>query len=77
MGVKFINRREIPVTVYAKVIPDDVTIRPGMVTNFELTADGEILATCESSRRLSDWAFQNGALRVRHDFDLRLAEGEL
>lgn len=34
-------------------------------------------ATCVSAKRLSDWAFENGAHSVRHAYDLKLSDGEL
>lgn len=57
--------------------------RPGFMLLTEAQAAVEragnvtdILAECLSAKRLSDWAFDNGAFEVRHDYDLKLSEGE-
>lgn len=43
---------------------------------FVLSKGAEIIARCESAKRLSDWAFSAGASRIVHDFNLALSEGE-
>lgn len=35
-----------------------------------------VVATCPSAKRLSDWAFDNGAQSVKHAYDLKLSDGE-
>lgn len=48
----------------------------GLENKFTLMVGDEVIAHCPSSKRLNDWAFENHALRVRHDFDLKLSENE-
>jgi hypothetical protein len=43
---------------------------------FGLWEGNELLAVCESAKRLSDFAFENGASEVRHDYHLKLSDGE-
>jgi hypothetical protein len=77
-------RRSFEVTVHGAMPQDAVlTILVEKNDGFGLYADlGErpgyltLLATCDSAKRLSDYAFDNGAMSVRHDYDLRLSDGE-
>lgn len=50
-----------------------VTIRPIEKDRFELVVDddGAVAARSVSAITLSMWAFAHGALRVKHDYDLR------
>ncbi len=44
--------------------------------SFDLFVGEELIATCEYSKKLSSWAFNNGAFTVHHNYDLKLAELE-
>jgi len=39
---------------------------------FTATVNGEKVAESESARRISEWALNNGAKSVRHEYDGRL-----
>jgi hypothetical protein len=43
---------------------------------YDLYVGDELVAECEYAKRLSDWAFENGARLVRHDYDLKLSDWE-
>ncbi len=43
---------------------------------FLLRVGNQDIASCEYAKRLSDWAFHNGAFSVKHDYDLRMSDGE-
>jgi hypothetical protein len=53
---------------------DHVGTYPDSGTYFALLAGGVVVATAEHPALLSDHAFRNGAGRVVHNYDLRLAE---
>lgn len=38
---------------------------------------GDLIATCDSAKRLADWAFENGAWKVVYDYDLKLSDDEM
>lgn len=38
--------------------------------------EDDMIAESWSAKRLSDWAFEHGAFEVRHDYDLKLSDGE-
>lgn len=76
-----IPRYSIPVVLTTGVKASDVHERPARITHgsegFGLWDGGALVATCTSAKRLADWAFENGARSVRHDYDLAIADGEL
>lgn len=80
-------RRSVPVHAYSQIkIGYSVQIRPDYdcssidppLIGFNLLnqAGTERIAHCASAKRLSDWAFEHGCSEVRHDYDLRLSDGE-
>ena len=79
-----IPRRSVPVHEHGSVVSGErlvISASQNFGTEHPLDfvlhrGDGESIATCVSAKRLSDWAFENGAQEVRHDYDLRLSDGE-
>lgn len=73
-------RRNIPVKVHVKYDCNGknllITVSNG---EYNLSAiDGSVtIASCESAKRLNDWAFEGGAFSVRHQYDCRLSDNEL
>jgi hypothetical protein len=63
-------------TLFAKSCPPRVVILfddYGFALFDEATPpNSNALARSQSGRELSKWAFANGALNVKHDYDLRL-----
>jgi hypothetical protein len=43
---------------------------------YDLHVGGELIAECEYAKRLSDWAFINGAKEVKSPYDLALSDWE-
>lgn len=70
-------RRDFEVSSCGQVPQDgEVTIYFNGET-FDLFDDlGRLIAECASAKRLSDYAFDNGAQSVKHDYDLKLSDGE-
>lgn len=74
-----IPRRSIPVEEFRVVAPTNVAIRvstSGVGFACLSVKTGEVIATCSSAKRLADWAFENGAFEVRHEYDCKLSDSE-
>lgn len=74
-------RRSFKVTVLGAVPQGPVTIvigDPHLDGAFVLVPASAMkaIARCHSAKRLAEWAFEEGAESVRHDYDLRLSDGE-
>lgn len=55
---------DVPRDAVVHILMEDVV--------FTAYAGDVALASCPSARRLSNWCLDNGALRVKHEYDLRL-----
>lgn len=77
----FKGRRAFEVTPH-RTLKTDERVRIAARTwacGFELRGwddPDDVIAMCGSAKRLSDWAFAEGAQEVRHDYDLKLSDGE-
>lgn len=62
-----VNKADVqgPVTI---IVAPTLTDTP----DFNLVANGVLVAQCTSGTALSKWAFANGAEEVKHAYDLRL-----
>lgn len=78
-------RRNFEVKVHSKAELGDSemvinhTGQPGVLKFIlsSIASPDEAVATCESAKRLSDYAFDSGAQSVRHAYDLRLSDSEM
>lgn len=75
-------RRDFPVTSNGPLAPDlHYWMEPqhnehGELVCFLLWCEQQLIADCESAKRLSDWAFEHHAQSVRCAFDWKLADSE-
>lgn len=77
-----IQRKDNLVAVVSKFPPTGckvvitATPRRDAAAMFELSYNGDLVARCLSAKRLSDWAFEQGAQVVTHSYNLSLSDGE-
>ena len=54
---------DVPTDATVRIVKEDVV--------FTAYVGDTAVASCPSARRLSNWCLDNGALRVKHEYDLR------